>query len=327
MTDNYIPDGFILLARKIKKSPLWRCLKATHKIVMIELLLQAQFQDGEVTRNGEIIFLKKGQIATSYQQLVGDINDKSITVKVVRNAIKKLVKHGFLAKDEAKARAKKGLLLTILNYNYYQNPGNYKSKMLSENEVQLKYDESKMAILDNVSGKGEGKDKRSDESEISTDINSCKNELGKEKDKDTGNRGAKQGQSKGKARAINKKDNNVKKDKKDKDIYNIFQHWNSKNLITHKKLTKKLKGHINARLEEGYTVQEITEAINNYAIVVNGDEYYWTYKWTLQDFLTRGLDRFKPSSDPLNNFLKEKNKSRIPRAFQSLQDYSESDVF
>src|SRR5690625_2037516 len=153
-----IPEGYVLLARKIRKSPLWKSLKATHKVVMIELILQAQFRDGEVVRNGEIIHLKRGQIATSYQQLVGDIGDKDITVKVVRNAINKLIKHGFLAKDEAKARAKKGLLLTIVNYDTYQTPVNYK---------------------------------------------------GKDKDKVTGNEGAKRGQSEGKEGAINNNDNNV----------------------------------------------------------------------------------------------------------------------
>lgn len=128
MHSEIIPDGYILLARKIRKSTLWKSLKATHKVVMIELLLQAQFKDCDVIRNGEIIHLKRGQIATSYQQLVDDIGDKEITVKVVRNAINKLVNHGFLAKDEAKARAKKGLLITIINYDTYQNPDNYKGK-------------------------------------------------------------------------------------------------------------------------------------------------------------------------------------------------------
>jgi hypothetical protein len=169
-----IPEGFIILARKIRKSPLWQSLKATHRIVMIELLLQAQFKDGEVVRNGEILHLKRGQVATSYQQLVDDIADKDIKVKVVRNAIEKLVKHDFLAKDEAKAKAKKGLLLTIVNYGVYQDSDNYKGK-----------------------DKGKGK----------------------------GIKGAKQGQSKGKAGAINNngnKDNNSNNDIKHKYAEFVF---------------------------------------------------------------------------------------------------------
>lgn len=126
--NEFIPNGYIVLARKIRRSNLWLSLKATHRVVMIELLLQAAFQDCEVVRNGEILKLERGQIATSYQHLVDDIGDKDITVKVVRNAIDKLEKHGFLAKDEAKARAKKGLLLTIVNYGVYQDTENYKGK-------------------------------------------------------------------------------------------------------------------------------------------------------------------------------------------------------
>jgi DNA replication protein DnaD len=132
MSDERIPEGFVFLARKIRKSSLWRCLKATHRIVLIELLLQAQFKDVEVVRNGEILFLKRGQIATSYQNLVDDIADKDISVKVVRNAIEKLVKHDFLAKDEAKSRAKKGLLLTVVNYDLYQTADNYTGKAMGK---------------------------------------------------------------------------------------------------------------------------------------------------------------------------------------------------
>ncbi|WP_084788109.1 hypothetical protein [Anaerobacillus alkalidiazotrophicus] len=123
---DYIHGGYIVLARKIRKSPLWLSMKATHRVVLLEILLQAQFQDTEVALNGEVIFLRRGQLATSYQKLVDDITDKAITVKVVRHAINKLVKYGFLSKDESKARAKKGLLLTITNYDFYQNPKNYR---------------------------------------------------------------------------------------------------------------------------------------------------------------------------------------------------------
>lgn len=128
MMNEHIPNGYVVLARKIRKSPLWLSLKATHRLVLIELLLQASFQDGPVVRNGEIIELKRGQIATSYQMLVDEISDKDVTVKVVRCAIEKLVKHGFLAKDEAKARAKQGLLLTVVKYGFYQDTENYKGK-------------------------------------------------------------------------------------------------------------------------------------------------------------------------------------------------------
>ncbi|WP_092484725.1 hypothetical protein [Desulfoscipio geothermicus] len=54
---------------------------------------------------------------------------------------------------------------------------------------------------------------------------------------------------------------------------------------------------------------EILEAIDNYAEVVHGDDYYWTHKWRLDEFLLRGLDKFKSESDPRTNFLKDKSKA------------------
>lgn len=93
-------------------------------------------------------------------------------------------------------------------------------------------------------------------------------------------------------------------------IYSVFDHWNTKNIIKHKKLTDKLASHINARLKDGYTADEIIGAIDNYATVLHGEDYFWTYKWTLEQFLTRGLDRFRSENKPLDNF----------RSTQSLRD-------
>lgn len=126
--DGVISGGFILLARKLENSPLWLSLKATHRLVMMQLLIKAQWQDGEITRNGETLFLKRGQVATSLQQLVDDIRESTTTVKVVRTAIDKMEADGFLVKDEAAQKSRRGLLLTLCNYDFYQNSDNYKGK-------------------------------------------------------------------------------------------------------------------------------------------------------------------------------------------------------
>ncbi len=107
-------------------------------------------------------------------------------------------------------------------------------------------------------------------------------------------------------------------------IYTVFAHWNSKKIIEHRELTKKIEGHINARLEK-YTVAEICEAINNYDTVLKGDDYFFSYKWTLAEFLTRdgGLPKFMAESDPLNNYRKNKGPpkdQKIPRGFASIRE-------
>ncbi|MCK9325565.1 MAG: hypothetical protein M0P69_08695 [Bacteroidales bacterium] len=96
-------------------------------------------------------------------------------------------------------------------------------------------------------------------------------------------------------------------------IYSVFDHWNSKGIILHREMSKKLQGHINARLEN-YSVEEIMAAIDNYDTVLKGEEYFFSYKWSLEEFLTRGngLIKFLPESDPLTNYLKNKDSPAPP---------------
>ena len=127
-------------------------------------------------------------------------------------------------------------------------------------------------------------------------------------------------------------DKNVKNVKNDKNyIYIVFSHWNSKKIITHRTLTEKISGHINARLEEGYLVEEILGAIDNYEIVLRDNVlYFWSYKWGLGDFLVRGLDKFKTESDPFTNYaVKGKppprgpggGKPNRPRSFDAIDEW------
>jgi hypothetical protein len=52
-----------------------------------------------------------------------------------------------------------------------------------------------------------------------------------------------------------------------------------------------------------YPVEDIISAIQSYATVLSGPEYRWDHRWTIIDFLKRGLDRFVPEAQPLDNFL------------------------
>lgn len=109
-------------------------------------------------------------------------------------------------------------------------------------------------------------------------------------------------------------------------IYIVFHHWNSKKIITHKTLTDKISGHINARLEEGYSVEEIIEAIDNYETILKDNvKYFWSYKWGLSDFLIRGLDKFKTESDPFKNYANKskplKGQAKSPREHDTKFDH------
>ena len=253
MGELLIQEGYIMIARKIRKSPTWQCLNIAHRIVMLELLLQAQHTPQFVSRNGEKIWLDRGQIATSYQQLANDVNSSDITPKVVRGAINKLEKLEFLAKDEAKARAKKGLLLTIVNWDLYQCPDNYKGKV---------------------------------------------------EDKETGKARAKQGQSKGKARAINKNDNNE---------YNAEKDINNTPPISPQVDDDKKESHAEEKLNTPFKTKEQEQLFaqfwNEYPkkVAKRDAERAWS-KIPLDDLLFKrimaGLDRARASP----NWIKDKGQ-------------------
>jgi len=72
----------------------------------------------------------------------------------------------------------------------------------------------------------------------------------------------------------------------------VFDHWNAADIIKHKYLTDLFYGDINTRLDYGYTLEEICQAITNYAYILNGRQFFWSHRWTLQEFVRRGLDKF-----------------------------------
>ena len=97
----------------------------------------------------------------------------------------------------------------------------------------------------------------------------------------------------------------------------IFNHWNSKGIIKHRKITDKLKRAINNALKD-YSQDEICTAIDNYAIILADDKYYWTYKWGLGEFISRGLDKFLDFEVAANNYMKDKNRTE-PQSWDKLR--------
>lgn len=78
-----------------------------------------------------------------------------------------------------------------------------------------------------------------------------------------------------------------------KNVYKgILEHWNSKGIIRHKVLTEAWYKTINGKIDAGFTLEELCTAIDNYAYILRDKSYFWSYRWTLDEFLHRGLDKF-----------------------------------
>lgn len=81
------------------------------------------------------------------------------------------------------------------------------------------------------------------------------------------------------------------KDYKKDSIENIFDHWNRQKDTgrwkSHGKLTPDIQQAIIENLRR-WPVEDINQAISNFAMVLQGREYLWTYdKWGLREFLSR----------------------------------------
>lgn len=97
-------------------------------------------------------------------------------------------------------------------------------------------------------------------------------------------------------------------------VIDIYSHWNSQNFIVHKKHPKSGKRTLQSivkELTESYTVDEIKQTIDNYIAIVRGDNYYFSHKWGLADFLARGFDRFVDWGIADHNFRIKESKGRF----------------
>lgn len=89
----------------------------------------------------------------------------------------------------------------------------------------------------------------------------------------------------------------------------IYNHWNSKNIINHKELTKETEKVINKTIKI-YTKDEIIQAIDMYKEILDSD-FYFNYKWSLKDFLNRknGISTFLEDGSNLINYKEWRKKS------------------
>lgn len=89
---------------------------------------------------------------------------------------------------------------------------------------------------------------------------------------------------------------------KDSHVRDIFNHYLSKNIVNHQKVTSAMRTAINARLRD-YSYEQLVQAIDNYATVYHGDGYWFNTKYTLADLMRdKDVRKFIDDADPFNNF-------------------------
>lgn len=95
------------------------------------------------------------------------------------------------------------------------------------------------------------------------------------------------------------------------EIKKVFTYWNNqKGLISHKFITQKAEAKLRALFNKGVTTADICQAIANYAEIVTGEDYYFKYRWTFEDFLGRGLDKFSDINACRINYRKQTDPNK-----------------
>jgi hypothetical protein len=100
----------------------------------------------------------------------------------------------------------------------------------------------------------------------------------------------------------------------------ILDFWNAKNIKAHKNSDSNLEK-ISKQLDKKIKttpIEEIMQAVENYAMTVNSEATYFTFKWPLWIFLSRdNASQFYPGEFEFNNYLsKTANAQRVSREQQ-----------
>jgi len=96
----------------------------------------------------------------------------------------------------------------------------------------------------------------------------------------------------------------------------IFEAWNEQKVVLHKTLTDEMERAMETALRN-YSADDVVLSIRNYGDIINNNGYYFKYKWTLKDFLKRGLEKFMDGEVARQNYAKSDGR-RTPQSPQSI---------
>lgn len=114
----------------------------------------------------------------------------------------------------------------------------------------------------------------------------------------------------------------INKEKKDSPIFiSIFEHWNNKNIIKHREITEEISNAIEKAMKS-YTEEEIKTYIDRYATVISDKSYFWSYKWSLKDFLSRkdGISSFTDEGSKWVNYSEKCPKAPTSKRVEYIDE-------
>ncbi|MCM3745126.1 hypothetical protein M3193_13380 [Sporosarcina luteola] len=108
-------SGWMKVHRSLLNKPIWTEATSEQKVVLMTLLMMANYEEKQWEWGGKVYVLQPGQFVTSLPMLVQRCG-KGVTVQKIRTALKRFEAYGFLT-DES---TNQNRLITIVNWGSYQ---------------------------------------------------------------------------------------------------------------------------------------------------------------------------------------------------------------
>ncbi|NQT03273.1 MAG: hypothetical protein HQ580_14695 [Planctomycetes bacterium] len=277
---NVIRNGYVILARVIRESAIWQDSPDIFKLFLY-LLIEARHDKKPKRFSG--FEVKRGELVTSLSNIAED--NQYYEQKAIRRWSRPKVAR-MLEKLKEQERIKLipdtyGTHISICKYEFYQNPEAYKA----DNTVTTPDNTVTTPCIYNNGNNGNNDNKKNSLLHIFNHWNTYK------------------GQSISKL----------------KDGKNTKITWHSHKLKSDGTVNKDAKEAIAWALKD-YSVEDICGAIDNYAKVLLGINYFWTHKWSLPVFLTVGEEKHKQAARKWYRF---KPDNFIEEQYLAKSDYKQ----
>jgi uncharacterized phage protein (TIGR02220 family) len=228
-------DGYIKLYRKLLDNPIV-CKDSDYLAVWIYILLNATHKEVPALFSGKKIILKPGQLITGRKSISEKLN-------ISESKVTRIINSFIFERQIEQQTCNKNRLITILNWNDYQG-----SERQTEQQVNSTFGK-KDALLYESTPKNEQQ-----LNSWNTDKSTVTGILKTESEQQLNNKRTTTEQQLNTNKNVN---NNVKNIYKD-----IVEYLNQKTGQKFKHTTKSTQRHINARLSEGFTLDDFKTVID-----------------------------------------------------------------
>jgi hypothetical protein len=163
MTDGR-EGGFIKLYRRLESWPLWQAMTALQRMVWIQLLLSANWKDGEAWYGSRRYVVRRGQTSLSETEIA---RKAKVDRQVVRDAYAKLRAEGAISREEVRLNSETGPvqadqkknqsphITTIVNYESFQDYDDSENQSKNQSRTKKEPSENQARTLIEEGEEGE----------------------------------------------------------------------------------------------------------------------------------------------------------------------------